>query len=432
MKTNIMYLCLIPLFCLMCSTPSMDDGPETPVEPEVPEIPVEPETPEIAMLPPLRINIEPQEKNWVINGNAFAIDLLAKACIEAAEKEADKENIMLSPLSLQLALGMLSNGVTDDAFAEMASAMGFDDGSVESMNRYFHKLSAALTEEELDVELALANSIWVQDGFKVNDAFIQTNKDVYKAEAGNVDFTDPATKDLINRWCDVHTKGTIKEIPLELSPLTRLVLANAAYFKGGWRNPFREEDTGKGIFTTGKGATQEVDMMKMTKYLPYTSNGKFQAVELPFGNTSFSMIILLPSENSNVDELLGTLDWNQQDMHFNQVELSLPVFKTKCHTDLIGLLEAMNIREIFKDGSLAGIADYISINQIFQDMYLKVNETGSEASAVTVGAIMTSNIEDDPVEEKTNVMRVDRPFVFALCENSTGVILFAGKIGKIE
>jgi serpin B len=376
----------------------------------------------------LKIDIEPQEMVWVANGNDFAIKLLAKACIEAAEKNADKENIMLSPLSLQLALGMLSNGVTDDAFTEMASVMGFDDGSIESMNRYFHKLSAALTEEELDVELALANSIWVQNGFKVNDAFIRTNKDVYKAEVGNVDFSDPATKDLINRWCDVHTKGTIKEIPLELSPLMRLVLANAMYFKGGWTEPFEVEDTQKGVFTTAGGATQEVDMMKKTNTLLYASNEKFQAVLLPYGNESFSMTILLPSEESSVDELLG-LEWDRLPMDFYQVELSLPKFRTRCHTDLIDLLETMGIQKIFEDGALARIADNILINQAFQDMYLEVNETGTEASAVTVIGITGSA---GPPHDGINVMRVDRPFVFALRENSTGVILFAGKIGKIE
>jgi serpin B len=370
----------------------------------------------------LQIDIEPQEMIWAANGNDFAINLLAKACIEAAEKDAGKENIMLSPLSLQLALGMLSNGVTDDAFAEMASVMGFDDGSIESMNRYFHKLSAALMEEELDVELALANSIWVQNGFKVNDAFIQTNKDVYKAEVGNVNFADPATKDLINRWCNEHTRGTIKEIPLNLSSLTRMVLANTTYFKGDWTEPF--EDTQKGVFTTAGGATQEVDMMMKKNSLLYTSNEKFQAVLLPYGNGSFSMTILLPSEESSVDELLGTIEWDKLPMNIYPVELSLPKFKARCHTDLIDLLETMGVRKIFENGALARIADNILINQVFQDMYLEVNETGTEASAVT--AIGLLGAAGPPV------MRVDRPFVFTLRENSTGVILFAGKIGKIE
>jgi serpin B len=126
MKKTIMYLCAIPLLCWACG----DAG-------------VEPDTP----VAKLDIPIEPQEKVWAAKGNAFAVDLLAKAVEEAG---ANKENVMLSPLSLQLALGMLANGVTDEAFAEMASAMGFDDATIGSMNAYFHKLSAALTEGELD------------------------------------------------------------------------------------------------------------------------------------------------------------------------------------------------------------------------------------------------------------------------------------------
>jgi serpin B len=423
MRTNILYLCLIPLLCWACNkAPSIEDKPETPKE--TPEVPEEPETPKTPVAR-LKIPIEPQERVWVANGNNFAADLLAKAVEEA---EANTENVMLSPLSLQLALGMLANGVTDEAFAEMASAMGFDDGSIAAMNSYFHKLSAALTEGELDVELALANSIWVQEGFQVNDAFIQTNKDVYKADVSNVNFADPATLDLINSWCDKHTRGTIKEIPLELSGLTRLVLANATYFNGSWTLPFDKTETGPGVFVTSKGDQQEVNMMKMTKYLFYTSNEQFQAVELPYGNRSFSMIILLPSQESSVDELLGAVEWSNLQLNYYPVELSLPKFKTRCHTELIDVLKAVGIRKIFEDGALANIADDISIDQFLQDMYLEVNETGAEASAVTVGMIITAGQE----EPKVNVMRVDRPFVFAIRENSTGVVLFTGKIGKIE
>jgi serpin B len=411
MKTNIIYLCAIALLCGACGDQS--PSPETPVA-------------------KLDIPIEPQEEAWVSNGNNFAVDLLSKAIREAAEKEAAKENVMLSPLSLQLALGMLANGATESAYTEIATVTGFSDVSIGEMNSYFHKLSAALTESELDVALALANGIWVQNGFKVKDAFIQTNREVYNAEVSNVNFADPATLDIINSWCDKHTRGTIKEIPLQLSALTRVILANATYFKGDWSTPFEVEDTKPGVFTTSKGEKQTVNMMNITDRQFYASNEQYQAVSLLYGNESFSMTILLPAEESSVDELLDGFDWGAIPWGSYQVELSLPKFKTKCHTDLIGLLQAMGIREIFReDGSaLVNIADGIFINQAFQEMYLEVNEKGTEAAAVTV--IGMDAFSGPPDETGINIMHVDRPFVFAIRENSSGVILFTGKIGKIE
>jgi serpin B len=403
MKTNIIYLCVVALLCVGCGDDTLSPAAR------------------------LQIELEPQELTLAASGNHFAVGLLAKAISEAAEKEADKENVILSPLSLQLALGMLANGATESAFAEIATATGFGDVSIGEMNSYYHKLSAALTERKLDVSLALANSIWIQNGFRVKDAFVQTNKDVYKAEVSNVNFADPATKNIINNWCDRHTNGTIKEIPLQLSALTRLVLANATYFKGDWTTPFREEDTKPGLFISSKGDKRLVDRMNITKNFLYASNEQYQAVRLPYGNESFSMAILLPAKESSVEELLDGFDWGDIEWGVYEVELSLPKFTTTCHTDLIGLLQAMGIREIFGDGALANIADGVFINQAFQDIFLKVNEKGTEAAAVTVTGGETSVFPS-----KHNIMHVDRPFVFAIRENSSGVILFTGKIGKIE
>lgn len=408
MKKISLFLSLI-IVCLSCSENS-----------ELLLVPEE-ETPEVVTGDPLKIELKSIEKEWASSGNSFAMNLFALAC-----DESEKENVLLSPLSLQLALGMLSNGANEAGLNEIATAMGFKSYAQDDVNSYFSKLASSLTEGDPSVALNLANSAWIRNDFVVKDAFVNALKESYLAQVNRVDFSKPVeVKKLINDWCSEQTNGKINEIDLSTSEFTRLVLANACYLKGSWTLPF--ESVEKGVFTTEKGQKQNIDMMKLDKRLNFYENAKLQAVDLPYGNESFSMVVILPDEGVSVEEAAATIEWDRIRFGGKSVEVALPKFKLKSHTELESILQRMGIKEVFN--TMPNIADGLFVSQVFQDMFIETNETGTEAAAVTVIEVSTS---PGPGANGKMQMTMDRPFLFAIRENSTGVILFMGKVGSIN
>lgn len=376
---------------------------------------------------PIEIELKSYEKEWAANGNAFAMNLFAAAC---ENPENTSENVLLSPLSLQFALGMLSNGTNETGLNEIATALGFSNYSRDEVNSYFGKLTSSLSEGDPSVALNLANSAWIQKDFAVKDKFVRALKEAYQAKVDNtVNFLTvegrAEAQKAFDKWCSEQTKGTIKELNLSLSAATRLILANACYFKGQWTLPF--ESVEKGTFTTSKGAVQQADMMKLDKTLNYAWHSDYQAVELPYGNESFSMIVVLPDEGKSVEEAAAAIEWKNMRFGGRGVEVTMPKFKLKGHTELNPMLRKMGINEIYN--TLPDIAEGLFVSRVFQEMFIETNETGTEAAAVTVAVLTTS---PGPGESGKIEMKMDRPFLFAIRENSTGVILFMGKVGNID
>lgn len=385
--------------------------------------PGEEETTEETTTARLNIELNETEQVWASGGNAFAMNLFTVTC-----EESDNENVLLSPLSLQFALGMLSNGANEAGMKEIATAMGFKDYSQSDVNSYFNKLSSSLAEGDPSVALNLANSAWIQNNFVVKEAFTKTLTDSYQAQVSRVDFSkrDEVMK-MINDWSSEQTMGKINKLDLDINALTRLILANACYLKGNWTIPFEQVE--KGTFTTSGGKMQDVSMMKLNKTFNYYEHADYQAVELPYGNESFSMVVVLPAEGKSVEETVAAIEWENVRFSGRNVEITLPKFKLESHTELIPVLKKMGINEALN--TLPNIADGLAVSQAFQDMFIETNETGTEAAAVTV--IIIDVIAPGPeITPAKPVMTMDRPFLFTIRENSTGVILFMGKVGSIN
>jgi serpin B len=365
-----------------------------------------------------------QQRSIVEYGNNFANELLVKTIKE-------NENILISPFSLQVVLGMLANGADEEAYNEIVSTLGLKNYSQTELNEYFQKMSEGIIgEEDPKVELALANSMWIQNEYSINGNFKSGIQQWYEASINHVDFNDLGkVRTAIDQWAREATNSTIKELGLPINESTIMVLANAIYFSGKWASPFNEKNTSNGTFICEDGTTQTVPFMHgLKKKATYMETEDYQWVSLPFGNESFSMIFLLPKEGKDLADVLPGAEWKASDDAWNpSVNMALPRFKLETVKQMKETLDAMGISKIFTQNSLPGIAENLCVSFVQQNAYLEIEESGVKASAVTSSGVLEMSPEITLVE-----MNLNRPFAFAISENSSDAILFMGKIAKIK
>lgn len=379
------------------------------------------------------ISLTRVEQSLLDANTDFAFRFFSQVC----NTEDEKPNVFISPLSASLCLSMITNGASGNTLTEMQDVLGFPASSfsLDDLNNYNQKLTTALLDLDNTTQLGIANSIWVKQGFKVYDSFVNVNKQMYDAQVQELDFTSPAAKDVINRWCAEQTNDCIKEVIKVIPANARMYLLNALYFKGIWASQFEKSATRQENFTNSDGTQQKVNMMNQTEMFNYTKNSTFSIAELPYGNEAFSMVILLPSGGKTLDESLSELtsenwkEWNSN-MAGKQLQVKLPRFKVEYDKTLIDDMIAMGMKDAF-DGNKADFSKmsaaelYVGVLQQFT--YINVDEEGTEAAAVTVGGMLDSAV-GLPV---TIPFYVDSPFAFMIKEKSTGAILFMGKVTKL-
>ncbi|WP_370795970.1 serpin family protein [Bacteroides stercorirosoris] len=378
------------------------------------------------------ISLTRVEQSLLDANTDFAFRFFSQVC----NTEDEKPNVFVSPLSASLCLSMITNGASGNTLTEMQDVLGFPASSfsLDDLNNYNQKLTTALLDLDNTTQLGIANSIWVKQGFKVYDSFVNVNKQMYDAQVQELDFTSPTAKDVINRWCAEQTNDCIKEVIKVIPANARMYLLNALYFKGIWASQFEKSATRQENFTNSDGTQQKVNMMNQTEMFNYTKNSTFSIAELPYGNEAFSMVILLPSGGKTLDESLSELtsenwkEWNSN-MAGKQLQVKLPRFRVEYDKTLIDDMIAMGMKNAF-DGNKADFSKmsaaelYVGILQQFT--YINVDEEGTEAAAVTVGGMLDS--AGLPV---TIPFYVDSPFAFMIKEKSTGAILFMGKVTKL-
>ena len=351
-------------------------------------------------------------------------------------KTYEQENggsYFLSPLSLNIALGMLLNGAEGETRAEIQKVLGFSDADLVTINASYAELIAKLPLVDPKVTNTTANSVWHKKDFSVEPAFLDALKKSFNAGVYAEDFTHTATVDKINNWAADHTNDKIKKVLDKINPDQVLFLLNALYFKGDWTKEFDEKNTVKAPFY---GATREVsqDFMSQQQEFGYTANESFMMLELPYGNEKYAFIAMLPVKGT-ADEMIRNLTREQWDaaragLVKQTVQVTLPKFKMELSKKLNKVLETMGMRKAFTDGAeLGGIskATRLLVDFVKQDTYLSVDEKGSEAAAVTtIGVIVTS------VGPSYPVFRCDRPFAFAIVEKTSDTIQFIGKVNDVE
>ncbi len=363
--------------------------------------------------------------------------------------EDGNKNVILSPLSAQIALSMVQNGATGNTLAEIQEAMGTAGYTNEQVNMYNQQLTKQLTyrppfsynpsyqtEEEARERyeanyptFETTNGVWTRPDKQLVESFKENMTTYYNAEVGNVDFGTQEGIDYINGWVNEKTHQLIPSILNEPDGNIAALLANALYFKGCWTTPFDSELTETAKFYLADGKTTDVDMMKTEDiYCRTTTSDKFNTVTLPYGTGDFSMTIFLPTDAQGIPQLTYD-DWlTATDINapMESMQLRMPKFEIEGTYDLVEIFQSLGMEEAFTEGADFSQFCYspLFISDIFQSGKIIVHEKGTEAAAVTVVVYKESVAPSE-------VFTIDHPFYFTLENNVTHTILFVGRMMEI-
>lgn len=385
---------------------------------------------EQSILPTMQpIELNATEKEMAAQQRDFASTLSLELYRKLGEKT---DNWLVSPFSLQCALGMLSNGAAEETHDEILYALGLSQYSQEEVNAYFKKLIEGLHTVNSAITVKTANSVWGNAGVPLKEDFQKMNIENYSAMVSQLDFSDPSAVDQINAWCNQTTEGLIPSILDEVNPTATVYLLNSLYFKARWESEFAPEKTQEGNFTTSSGKVIKAHFMQAKRMAAYVENEWFTSTSLSYLNDSYVMRLILPQPEISIDQVLQALSESDENLWKNtilaEINLKMPRFTLENKMDLIPALQALGMKKAFTNeadfSSMSDIATYISLVQ--QATRLKVDEEGSEGAAVTViGGDLMSPLPEEKVD-----FFLDRPFLFQIIEPATGTVLFMGQVGS--
>jgi len=368
-------------------------------------------------------------------GNAFALDLYA-------ELAPAKGNLFLSPSSIHTALAMTYVGARGRTATQMAKTLHFTLGP-KRLHPAFEGLLKKLRSPRTDYrkkpayELHVANALWGQTGYPWHDEFLRLAEAHYAAGLRQLDFrrTEQARGE-INGWVARQTKDKIKDLipPGAITPVTRLILTNAIYFKSNWAQKFSEKATRDEAFRLSADKTVQTAMMHQQRRFGYTETDAVQVLALPYTYHDLSMIVLLPKAVDGLPALEKSLTgknlaaWLKQ-LRSHRVKVTLPKFKFTSRFTLARVLKAMGMADAFsrKEADFTGMAttERLSIDDVIHKAFVAVDEEGTEAAAATAVVMVGTGM---PRPTTPKVFRADHPFLFLIRHNRTGTILFLGRV----
>jgi serpin B len=373
----------------------------------------------------LRADPASDQSRLAAANTGFAFDLFR----EIVHEQPDA-NVFISPFSVSTVLQMIDNGAVGETKQEMDRVLRVDGLSADALNAAGKTVNQSL-KSQTNVILELANAIWFKQGIPLKPGFVSVNQEFFGAELGDVNFDSPQSAQTINGWADRSTHGKIQDVVRwPFDPATRVVLANAIYFKGKWERPFDKKDTRPHVFHLASGAEKETPTMWQHGRFAYHQVDDFQAVHLPYAGRRLWMDVFLPATNSSLAKLLGRLNAPEERKkmlaEFMQREgtLALPRFKLEYSVRLNDSLQALGMKRAFHGADFSAMSDEpLEVSEVKQKSFVEVNEEGTEAAAVTTGIMQTTAIlrPQPPFE-----MIVDRPFLFVIEDGRTQSVLFMG------
>ncbi|MGH7488265.1 MAG: serpin family protein, partial [bacterium] len=344
---------------------------------------------------------------------AFGHDLYANVAAKAASG-----NIVISPLSIAVAMSMARAGAGGSTASEIDAALHFPESARDAaINALTRDLATRDTAPPIDSPsnpapsasadiaggwtpkppiLTIANGLFVQQGQQIGAPFLHTIAADYGSGVRTVDFGSASATQQINAWVEKQTAGRIDRLFDVLSPATRLVLANAVYLKADWATPFMAGATKDAAFTRADGSTVRTPTMHETTSLGYADGGGWQAVEIPYAGDTLAMWVILPSGSTPLAELLTppTLLAIRNGLKPSAVNLSLPRWDFATNVELKPALQQLGVHAAFTSAAdFAGISRSLYISAAIHRANITVDEWGTEAAAVTglafaAGAIM--------------------------------------------
>lgn len=354
------------------------------------------------------------------------------------ELTSDKKNnnIFFSPFSISSALAMTFAGSDGNTEVQMANALEFSSNT-DIFHEDFSIVTNRINEigKKGKVKLSIANSLWMQKGYTFLDEFTKIGKEYYNAEIENLNFAESEkSRNIINQWVEDKTNEKIKNLIPKgiLDALTRLVLTNAVYFKGEWKEQFKKKSTKEKLFHTFKGEDVSVKMMYHKARYGYYENEKFQFLEMPYKGDDVSMFVLLPKDKKGLSGIEKALDMELintaiKEIVKKDVKVHFPKFKLGLSYELSKLMKSLGMNDAFSkkaDFSKMTGTKELYISAIIHKTFIEVDEAGTEAAAATAVVMRMKSARPQPSPE----FIADHPFFYFIRENSTGAILFTGRM----
>lgn len=345
------------------------------------------------------------------------------------------ENVFYSPASMYVAMAMTYAGAKGNTAKEIEQAFNWNPKTVHEMT---HLLQESILSTS-DIKLSLANRLWTQAGYAILKEYTDMLQTYYKAEIGTADFVNQPeeARESINRWVEEKTNNKIEDLIKDgvLTPLTRLVLTNAVYFKGFWKDKFGKALTHPGEFKVSKTKTVEIKMMNKTDRYLHGRNQELscQMLKLLYKGKKMAMVILLPDEIDGLYKLENQVNEEHirkcdEMMSSRKIKVSLPKFKLDCQFSLKEILSQLGIRDLFDINSadLSGMTgtSELYVSQVVHQAFVDVDEEGTEAAAAT-GVVAA-------VRSLPQHFLVDHPFLFVIQHCESGAILFQGRVVNPE
>ncbi len=378
---------------------------------------------------------ESDYRAFVASTNDFGLDVFAQIT-------ASDANVVFSPVSVAVALGMTYAGARNNTALQMSAVM-HNDLTGEAFHAANNQLALDLDSRnivphetdggEKSLRLHLVNATWAQEGFPFLQPFLDVLAINYDAGMKLLDFArdTEGARQIINEWVAYQTEDKIQDLipPAGVDPETALVLTNALYFYGSWNQVFDSNVTGSGTFHTLSGGEVTAEMMHQSSGLPYAEGDGYQVVDLPYDGNELAMTIVLP-EAGRFTEIRNALssEWLEQaraSISVTYVGISLPKFSFTWGTEsLKEPLMALGMTDAFGAADFTGMEPdgILYIEDVYHQAYIAVDESGTEAAAATAVIMNWESVAPSPVP-----FVVDRPFIFFI-RDSSGVILFSGQV----
>lgn len=355
-------------------------------------------------------------------------------------------NWTASPLSIDVAFGMLRAGCRGSSGQQVDGTFGFAHsaapegsphaalnaltGSVVTTEPVARNRSSSTPAERVPAPIvAVANGLFLDRAFAphVRKEFLQLLGRQYGAAPATLRFADAAAAKIINAWVSRQTRGRINKLFDRLDPTTQLVLVNAVYLKATWIRQFDPLSTRAGAFTAASGRVVRAQLMHEAEiYARYAARDGWQRVTLAYTGDELTMRVVVPTRPATSVADLGRALLAATEPHADEstmIDLALPKWETATDLPLVKPLEQLGLTDIFSGAAdLSGIAPGLFVNDAIHRANITVDEQGTEAAAVTGIGVATS------APARAQVVRVDRPFAWAIVHEPTGTPVFAGHV----
>lgn len=383
-------------------------------------------------LPPeitsLSRDLTPAELHLLEAGEAFGIGLLQEQVARAPDSTH-----LISPFSASVALGMALNAADGETFEEMRRALGFEGLDREAVNAGYRDLLALLATVDPKVSFQVANSVWFRESYTLRGAFRSAVESHFDARVEGLDFAAATAASRINGWVSEATRGRIAEIAPDPIPHDAVAyLINALHFLGDWRHAFDPAETRNHLFTAHDGSTTPIRLMQREGRIRAGQWEGHQVVDLPYGGAAWSMTVVLPRAGAGLADLVQELTpagWRALVGSLGEFEgiVGLPRFTVAWEGNLNDALRAMGMERVFQPGVadlslLFEEADDLYVSAVRQKTWMRVDERGTEAAAVTSVDMRVTSMPPSFI--------VDRPFLLAIRERHSGTLLFLGAMAE--